>query len=270
MWQDGWQIVTSHRYRTWDWQTAKTFDEPWELYDLSRNPGQTTNLAAKYPERVSAMAAEFNAQAQRYNVYPIHNLSDTAAESARRAADDFARRGGKWHYAGPTSNLASMIAPPVNTRGFAMTAKLDLAAAGATAPIFSMGGRMGGIGFYLSDGRPTLVMNDLGGRSVTVAATEALAPGAQDIALDLRRGQPDASGATPFEITIRSHGQAVAQEKLSFALPAYFGIPETFDLAADWGSPVLAGYRSGTPFPGKLSDVNFDFNGWGGDGLRIH
>lgn len=270
LWQDGWQIVTSHRYRTWDWQTAKTFDEPWELYDLSRDPGQTTNLAAKYPERVSAMAAEFNAQAQRYNVYPIHNLSDTAAESARRAADDFARRGGKWHYAGPTSNLASMIAPPVNTRGFAMTAKLDLDAAGATAPIFSMGGRMGGIGFYLSDGRPTLVMNDLGGRSVTVAATEALAPGAQDIALDLRRGQPDASGATPFEVTIRSRGQAVAQEKLSFALPAYFGIPETFDLAADWGSPVLAGYRSGTPFPGKLSDVTFDFNGWGGDGLRIH
>ena len=129
---------------------------------------------------------------------------------------------------------------------------------------------MGGIGFYLRDGKLTLVMNDLGGRSVTVAAADALAPGMQDVALDLMRGQPDASGATPFEVTIRSRGKVVAQEKQSFALPAYFGIPETFDLASDWGSPVLTGYRSGTPFPGKLSDVNFDFNGWGGDGLRIH
>ncbi|RYD97585.1 MAG: arylsulfatase, partial [Sphingomonadales bacterium] len=57
LWQDGWQIVTSHRYRTWDWQTAKTFDEPWELYDLRTDPGQNTNLAVKYPERVAAMAA---------------------------------------------------------------------------------------------------------------------------------------------------------------------------------------------------------------------
>ena len=64
--------------------------------------------------------------------------------------------------------------------------------------------------------------------------------------------------------------QADHDEPSRDALPAYFAIPETFDLAADWGSPVLAGYRAGTPFPGKLSDVTFDFNGWGGDGLRIH
>ena len=270
LWQDGWQIVTSHRYRTWDWTTAKTFDEPWELYDLSSDPGQNVDLALKHPDRVAAMAAAFAEQAKRYNVGPIHNLSDTAVESAKKAAEDFARRDGKWHYAGPTSNLASMIAPPVNTRGFTMTAKLDLDAAGATAPIFSMGGRMGGIGFYLRDGKLTLVMNDLGGRSVTVAAADALAPGMQDVALDLMRGQPDASGATPFEVTIRSRGKVVAQEKQSFALPAYFGIPETFDLASDWGSPVLTGYRSGTPFPGDLSDITFDFNGRGGAGFQVH
>ncbi|MCW1429517.1 arylsulfatase [Novosphingobium sp. JCM 18896] len=270
LWQDGWQIVTSHRYRTWDWQTAKTFDEPWELYDLRKDPGQTTDLAAKYPERVAAMAAAFADQAKRYNVAPIHNLSDTAGESAKKAAEDFARRGGKWHYAGPTSNLASMIAPPVNTRGFTMTAKLDLAEAGATAPIFSMGGRMGGIGFYLRDGKPTLVMNDLAGGSVAVTAADALAPGKQEIALDLVRGQREATGATPFEVKISAGGKVLAQERLSFVLPAYFGIPETFDLAADWGSPVLAGYRAGTPFPGKLTDVTFDFNGKGGGNLQVH
>lgn len=270
LWQDGWQIVTSHRYRTWDWQIAKTFDEPWELYDLRKDPGQTTDLAGRYPERVAAMAAAFDAQARRYNVNPIHNLSDTAGESAEKAARDFARRGGKWRYAGPSSNLASMIAPPVNTRGFSMTANLDLAEPGATAPIFSMGGRMGGIGFYLKDGKPTLVMNDLAGRSVSVAAAEPLAPGAQTIALEVVRGQPDSSGMTPFEVTIRSRDKVVARENLSFALPAYFGIPETFDLASDWGSPVLSGYRAGSPFPGRLTDVSFDFNGRGGGDLRIH
>ncbi|MCE7796727.1 arylsulfatase [Sphingobium sufflavum] len=270
LWQDGWQIVTSHRYKTWDWQTAKTFDEPWELYDLQKDPGQTTNLAARYPERVTAMAAAFNEQAKRYNVYPIHNLSDTAGESARIAAEDFARRRGKWHYAGPTSNLASMIAPPINTRGFRMSAKLNLADAGVTAPIFSMGGRMGGIAFYLKDGIPMLVMNDLGGRSVPVAARQALTTGPQRIAIDVVRGTADAAGAVPFNVTIRSGSKIIAQEKVDFTLPAYFGIPETFDIATDWGSPVLAGYRAGTAFPGTLTDILFDFNGMGGGGLSLH
>ncbi len=29
LWQQGWSLVTSHRYKTWDWITAPTFDEPW-------------------------------------------------------------------------------------------------------------------------------------------------------------------------------------------------------------------------------------------------
>ncbi|MBV1690407.1 arylsulfatase [Novosphingobium sp. G106] len=270
LWQDGWQIVTTHRYKTWDWQTAKTFDEPWELYDLRKDPGQTTDLAAKYPERVAAMAGAFDEQAKRYNVYPIHNLSDTAGESSQKAAQDFARRGGRWHYAGPTSGLASMIAPPVNTRGFTMTAKLNLDRPDATAPIFSMGGQLGGIGFYLKDGKPTFLMTDLGGKTVSVGASRALTPGAQIITLEVIRGKPDTSGVAPFDVTIRSGDAVLAQEQVTFALPFYFGIPETFDLAADWGSPVMAGYRAGSAFPGTLTDVTFDFNGKGGGGLQFH
>jgi arylsulfatase len=216
------------------------------------------------------MAAAFEAQARRYNVYPIHNLSDTAGESARKAAEDFARRNGKWRFAGPSANLASMLAPPVNTRGFAMTAQLDLDKPGATAPIFSMGGALGGIAFYLKDGKPVVVMNDLGGRTRMVAADSALEGGAQQIGLDVVRGQADTSGAIPFDVTIRANGKVIGQQKIDFALPFYFGIPETFDLAADWGSPVLAGYRAGTPFPGRLSDVLFDFAGKGGGTLQIH
>ncbi len=55
MWQ-GWSLVTSQRLRTWDWQTAKTFDEPWELYDVVNDPGETRNLAPGDPVRVARMA----------------------------------------------------------------------------------------------------------------------------------------------------------------------------------------------------------------------
>lgn len=270
LWQDGWQIVTSHRTRPWDWNTPKTFDEPWELYDNTRDPGQTNDLARKYPARVAAMAAAFDEQAQRYNVNPIHNLNDTAGESMQRAMADYARRQGKWHYAGPVSNLASMIAPPINTRGFTMTAKLDLAAASATAPLFAMGGELGGIGFYLRGGKPVFRMNDLAGKAVEVVAGQALVPGAQAIALDVARGAPAADGTAPYDVTIRSGGTVLARKTVRFDLPMYFGIPETFDIASDWGSAVLPGYRAGSPFPGRLRDVTFDFAGKGGGAMQIH
>lgn len=270
LWQDGWQIVTSHRFRTWDWNTAKTFDEPWELYDLNKDPGQTTDLAAKYPDRVRTMAAAFDEQAKRYNVYPIHNLSDTAGESSRKAVEDFARRGGKWHFAGPAANLASMLAPPINTRGFTMTARLDLTDIGATAPIFSMGGTLSGIALYLRQGTPVLIMTDHAGKRVEVAAAQALQAGAQTLKLDVQRGQAGAGGAIPFDIAISADGRELARQSVSFALPFYFGIPETFDIASDYGSPVLDGYRAGTPFPGRLTDITFDFNGKGGAAFQVH
>lgn len=264
LWQDGWAIVTSHRTRTWDWQTARTFDEPWELYDLTRDPGQATDLAAKHPDRVAAMAAAWQAQAERYHVFPQHNLSDTAADSGKRAMTDFARRGGKWHYPGPLVGLSSTVAPPLNTRGFSMTATLDLTDAGATVPVFASGGALGGIGLYLDHGKPVLRMNAMDGTSATVAADEALPLGQSRITLEVdRRGGS-------FAIAIRAGDRVLAQGQLAFALPSYFGVPETFDIGSDTGSPVYPGYAMGTAFPGRISDVTFDFNGRGGGALQLH
>ena len=112
----------------------------------------------------------------------------------------------------------------------------------ATAPIFSMGGQLGGIGFYLKDGKPTFLMTDLGGKTVSVGASRAFTPGAQTITLELIRGKPDTSGEAPFDVTIRSDDAILAQEQVTIALPFYFCIPETFDLPPDWVSLVMSGY----------------------------
>jgi len=261
LWWQGWSIVTSHRLRTWDWQTARTFDEPWELYDLVKDPGQTTNLAARNPERVGQMAAMFDEQAERYHIHPIHNLSDTMGESLAKARADFARRGGKWRYPGPVAQLATVLAPPVASASFTMTARLDLPTAGMTGPLFAYGGQMGGIGFYLRQGRPTLILNGLKGETASVTADQPLAAGASRIELGLARtAAPDgaSTGTSDFAVVIRSDGREIARQTVRFALPGYFGLSEVFGVGNDDGSPVLAGYSAGTPFAGGISDVEFD------------
>lgn len=260
LWEKGWSIVTTHRTRTWDWNTAKTFDEPWELYDLVTDPGETRNLADSQPERVAQMARAFEEQAKRYNVYPIHNLSDTAVESMGNALADFKRRGGKWHFPGPVGNIPTTGGPPVSIKGFTMTAKLDLPEAGVTAPVFASGGQMGGIALYLNKGRPELLMNALDSSSVSVLADAALPAGASALELDLKKGERGEGGRTAYRVTIRSGGKVLADKTVQFALPWYFGLSETFGVGIDNGSTVLVGALADVPFPGKLTDVEFAFD----------
>lgn len=45
-------------------------ENAWELYDLERDPSETENLAAKYPDRVKKMAAKWEEEAVRLKVKP--------------------------------------------------------------------------------------------------------------------------------------------------------------------------------------------------------
>lgn len=257
MWQ-GWSLVTSHRFKTWDWQTAKTFDEPWELYDVVRDPGETRDLAAREPERVARMAAEFDRQAKAHHVFPLFNLSDTAAESVARSRAEFARRGGQWRYDGPVGSISSSLAPPVTARSFKMKAAIDGLAPSATGAVFAQGGQMGGIGLYLNQGRPQFILNDLKGNSVSVTAEVPLEAKA-DLQLEVVRGAPGADGKSDFDVTIRDGARPLVHQVVRFALPPYFGLSEVFGVGTDAGSPVLRGYEAGSPFPGKVGTVLFDF-----------
>jgi len=46
----GWQVI-----REGSWKLVQKKDDPWQLYDLSRDRTETTNLASKLPERVTGM-----------------------------------------------------------------------------------------------------------------------------------------------------------------------------------------------------------------------
>jgi arylsulfatase len=264
LWENGWAIVTNHRFRTWDISDRSPVNEPWALYDLTKDPGEVHDLAARYPDKVAQMNQAFEEQARRFHVNPIGNIGDALPEMMGKAHLDFEQRGGKWRYAGPIGNITGQMAPPMTARSFAMTAKLDLPAAPITGPVFAYGGQLGGMGLYLREGRPVFLMTSLQGETAEVAASEALPGGATTIELDVVRPNPAslmATAATSFDVAIKAGDRVLAQRKLDFPLPYSFGIAETFGVAIDDGSPLLAGTRSGMPFAGKISDVVFDFSG---------
>jgi arylsulfatase len=53
--------------KNWKLVYGKKFPTPiaWELYDLSKDPCETVDLAQQYPERVKELTSEYDAWAQR-------------------------------------------------------------------------------------------------------------------------------------------------------------------------------------------------------------
>ncbi|MBX3313600.1 MAG: arylsulfatase [Actinobacteria bacterium] len=60
-----WEIVTRHQAMT------PFGDHEWELYDLENDRTELTDLASEQPERVAEMAAMWEAEARRNQVYPL-------------------------------------------------------------------------------------------------------------------------------------------------------------------------------------------------------
>jgi arylsulfatase len=140
-----------------------------------------------------------------------------------------------------------------------MTAKLELSDDGVTGPVFAYGGQLGGMGFYLKDGKPMFILNTLSGETIAVSSHDALRAGSTQITLNLAKGATAADGMTDYQVAISAGDHMLAKETIRFAIPMYFGVSEVFGVGSDEGSPVLANYPAGTPLKGRISNVVFDF-----------
>jgi arylsulfatase len=59
-----WQHARGKAVRVGDWKLVRWADEPWRLYDLSRDLTETTDLAGAYPERVAELARRWREKAE--------------------------------------------------------------------------------------------------------------------------------------------------------------------------------------------------------------
>lgn len=79
--KDGWKAGAAHRPNGFD--LLRYADDPkvtvvnnpdndvWELYNLNEDFNELTNLADKYPEKLKELKALYDAEAAKYNIYPL-------------------------------------------------------------------------------------------------------------------------------------------------------------------------------------------------------
>jgi len=96
IYKDGWKAATQHETPTKDWEKflnpnfkadPDRFEKDvWELYNLNEDFNETTDLAAKYPEKLKELKALFNEQAKSHNLVPLLDFQDVIGEFVRNGS----------------------------------------------------------------------------------------------------------------------------------------------------------------------------------------
>ena len=69
-----WEHEGNAAVRIGKWKLVKKYPQAWELYDMELDRTELTDVAARHPERVLAMAAQYDAWAERCGVIPREGI----------------------------------------------------------------------------------------------------------------------------------------------------------------------------------------------------
>lgn len=255
IYHQGWTAVTRHSTPWLVEELPALDDDTWELYGPD-DWTQAHDLAAELPDKLRELQRLFLIEAVRYQVLP---LDDRRIE---RFNPDLAGRpvliaGNTQRLYPGMGRLSENCVLNLKNKSFAVTAALDIPAAGARGVIVAQGGAFGGWSLYLYDGRPAFCYNLLGLQRVKVTGAEPVSEGIHQVRVEFAYdGGGLGRGGT---LTLDVDGQAVGSARLERSVPMVFSPDETTDVGEDLASPVSDDYRAGdSRFTGTIGWVQID------------
>ena len=246
--KDGWYACTTPPHGPWilNAPLPSPTDYKWELYNLTEDYSQYNDLAAKMPDKLKELQGVFLEEAEKYGVFPLDNRSFARAVEPRPSTT-----AGKtvFTYAGVNPGIATANAPNTIGRSYTITADVDVPQGGGNGMLATIGGRWGGWGLYIVDGKPIFDYNMLILAHYRWVGQEALTPGKHTIVFDYTYDGPGiAKGGSGV---LKVDGNVVATGKQPNSVAFLQVADETFDVGIDLRTEINA----------KDYQVPFAFNG---------
>lgn len=266
MYHEGWLLATKVNRAPWEAFGPANPDplnnQVMELYDLNTDFSQSTDLAAKHPDRVKQLKAMFIEEARKHQVFPLD-----ASVGARIVAPrpNITAGRSEFVYTRPMVGLPQGDSPMLLNASYTITADIEVPAGGAEGMILTSGGRFAGYGFYLLKGRPVFLWNLADLRRVKWEGPDALPPGRHTVEFDFKY---DGKGAgtlafnsfsglgRPGTGTLRVNGKDVQTIEMPRTLPMILQWDESFDIGSDTLTGVNdADYKPPFTFTGTLNKL---------------
>jgi arylsulfatase A-like enzyme len=250
LYNDGWMASTTPKLLPWQPKAKPGADDPltfdWELYQVAEDFSQANDLAKQNPDKLRELQDLFWAESARYNVLP---LDATFAERADPAIRPSLTRGRSvFTYYDGMIRIPEGSTPDMKNKSYSVTAEVNIPEGGADGVLATQGGRFGGWGLLVLDGKPLFVhaLSNQPQQKYKVASTETLTPGKHTIKFDFKYdGGGIGKGGTG---TLFVDAKQVAQAHIDRTVCCRFSLDETFDVGKDTASPVIEDYADKMPF----------------------
>jgi arylsulfatase len=251
VYDNGWMANTSPERLPWaapapGVAAANPDDFKWELYNIAEDFSQANNLAAKNPAKLKELQAVFDREAKKYNVYPLDASFAERADVSIRPS--LTRGRSTFTYYPGVVRVPEGAAPDTKNKDYVVTAEVDIPAGGADGVLVTQGGRFGGWGLLILDGKLQFdyAFSNQPQHKYRVVSNENLAAGKHTIKYDFKYDGPGYGKSGTGTLSV--DGKQVAQGKIERTIPVRFSLDETLDVGEDTGTPVVEDYADKMPF----------------------
>jgi arylsulfatase len=240
IYKDGWKASFPHEYGYRKYDPAEV---KWHLYNVREDFNEINDLADQYPDKVKELAELFDAEAWKYNVYP---LKDQWKNERQFIFDG--RKHLELYLEGRTS--AEALGFQFVNGSYTVTAEAEIPKAGAEGVLLSYGNASAGISFYVKNRKLSFACN-AAGKLTEVRSEKAIPAGGRvTFKADVE------SVADGKIITLYVNGEKVASKNIGTQAPILNPLPWTIIQAGrNFGTPVSTAYQSPFTFTGDLKKV---------------
>jgi arylsulfatase len=233
--------------------------DKWELYNVSMDFSEGNDLADKEPAKLKELQALFDAEARKYDVYP---LDDRFVERGINPDRPSVVRGrSTFSYAAGTTRIPEGSAPPIYQHSHKITAKIVVPDSKTEGVIVATGGSSAGYTLYVKDGKVVYDYNFFGKAHYRVVSDIPLPTGAVEIVLDYtQKPFKQFAESTGGPVKLFINGQLAGEGEIANVVPGRFSATETLDIGMDLGSTVTQDYHDKAPFAftGTIENVTVE------------
>ncbi len=233
----------------------------WELYDITADPTESTDVSAENPEKLRQLVALWWVEAGKYKVLP---LDGSVKQRLTVERPQTSRPRTSFTYYPNLGMVPAFAAPPSLNRPHSIEADVDIPEGGAEGVLLAQGGAAGGFALYMKDGLLHYAHNYVARDLFEVSSREPVPPGSHRLRFEFEpTGDPDfaAGKGSPGRLQLYIDGDLVGQTDAPHTTPIFYEL-EGLTCGYDGGAPVLAGvYESPFEFTGTIRSVTVDLSG---------
>ncbi len=254
VYKDGWKAGVAHK-------DGSDFNKDvWELYNITTDFNEKVNVAAKYPEKLKELQQLFETEAQKYNIYPLKDWSNSGWNDGKSIYNN----ANKIVLYPGISQIFGLSGPILRQKSFSITAEADIPSANTEGALFAFGGSFDGIGLFIKNGKLYATHNnsnyDNTTNSVTLESNKNIPIGKVNLRYELNYTNPigkylDPAGTESIYINNEKVGERTIQ-KYQAEINTY---DEGIDIGKDLNTPISNLYKVPFEFTGTLHTVTIEY-----------